>query len=114
MKTQFLTFATTILFLFSSATFIGCGGGSDYDQHDHENHEHVEDQNHDNHESDGDMQPEAVYQCPIKCEGDKTYPKPGACPVCGMDIKKLEMGKDEHEEGAGHSDHDHDGHDHNQ
>lgn len=26
----------------------------------------------------------AVYFCPMKCEGDKTYDKPGACPVCGM------------------------------
>lgn len=30
------------------------------------------------------------YQCPMKCEGDKTYSKPGSCPVCKMDILKLE------------------------
>lgn len=24
------------------------------------------------------------YYCPMKCEGDKTYPEPGRCPVCGM------------------------------
>ncbi|OUR92311.1 SCO family protein [Flavobacteriales bacterium 34_180_T64] len=28
----------------------------------------------------------AVYQCPMKCEGDKTYEKEGSCPVCNMDI----------------------------
>lgn len=28
----------------------------------------------------------AVYYCPMHCEGQKTYPKPGDCPVCGMDL----------------------------
>jgi P-type Cu+ transporter len=27
-----------------------------------------------------------VYYCPMRCEGDKTYNKPGDCPVCGMDL----------------------------
>ncbi|MFB9056312.1 heavy metal translocating P-type ATPase [Mariniflexile ostreae] len=27
-----------------------------------------------------------VYYCPMHCEGDKTYNKPGDCPVCGMDL----------------------------
>lgn len=31
---------------------------------------------------------EAVYACPMKCEKDKTYDKPGKCPVCGMDLKQ--------------------------
>lgn len=29
-----------------------------------------------------------VYYCPMHCEGDKTYNKPGNCPVCGMDLQK--------------------------
>lgn len=29
-----------------------------------------------------------VYYCPMQCEGDKTYDKPGDCPVCGMDLVK--------------------------
>ncbi|MBC7650975.1 MAG: hypothetical protein H7101_04435 [Deinococcales bacterium] len=28
-----------------------------------------------------------VYQCPMKCEGDKTYNKAGECPKCGMNLK---------------------------
>jgi Cu(I)/Ag(I) efflux system membrane fusion protein len=32
-----------------------------------------------------------AYQCPMKCEGEKTYPQPGACPVCKMDLKPVEM-----------------------
>lgn len=27
-----------------------------------------------------------TYYCPMQCEGDKTYDKPGDCPVCGMDL----------------------------
>lgn len=28
------------------------------------------------------------YYCPMHCEGDKTYDKPGQCPVCGMNLEK--------------------------
>ena len=28
----------------------------------------------------------AVFYCPMQCEGEKTYEKPGDCPVCGMDL----------------------------
>ncbi|MEP7229274.1 MAG: heavy metal translocating P-type ATPase [Ginsengibacter sp.] len=28
------------------------------------------------------------YYCPMHCEGDKTYNKPGDCPVCGMNLEK--------------------------
>ncbi len=28
-----------------------------------------------------------AYQCPMKCEGDKTYAKKGKCPACTMDLK---------------------------
>jgi Cu(I)/Ag(I) efflux system membrane fusion protein len=31
-----------------------------------------------------------VWQCPMKCEGDKTYPLPGNCPVCNMSLEKVE------------------------
>ncbi|WP_405384324.1 heavy metal translocating P-type ATPase [Maribacter sp. LLG6340-A2] len=27
-----------------------------------------------------------TFYCPMHCEGDKTYTKPGDCPVCGMDL----------------------------
>lgn len=30
------------------------------------------------------------YYCPMHCEGDKTYEKPGDCPVCGMHLNKEE------------------------
>ncbi len=33
---------------------------------------------------------EGIYYCPMHCEGDKTYEKPGDCPKCGMHLKKEE------------------------
>ena len=27
-----------------------------------------------------------IWYCPMHCEGDKTYDRPGSCPVCGMDL----------------------------
>ena len=35
----------------------------------------------------GDSQ--GTYYCPMHCEGDKTYDKPGSCPVCGMNLEKV-------------------------
>jgi Cu2+-exporting ATPase len=32
----------------------------------------------------GNQQPQIGYYCPMYCEGDKTYDKPGTCPVCNM------------------------------
>lgn len=37
-----------------------------------------------------------LYQCPMKCEGEKMYDKPGQCPVCNMDLVKVE-GAHEHD-----------------
>jgi protein SCO1/2 len=32
---------------------------------------------------------EVLYQCPMKCEAEKTYQTEGACPVCKMDLKPM-------------------------
>jgi protein SCO1/2 len=32
----------------------------------------------------------AVYQCPMQCEGEKTYSEAGSCPVCKMDLQPVE------------------------
>ncbi len=31
-----------------------------------------------------------VYQCPMKCEGSKTYNHEGNCPVCSMKLMPLD------------------------
>jgi len=30
-----------------------------------------------------------LYQCPMKCEGEKTYTETGSCPVCKMDLQPI-------------------------
>lgn len=30
-----------------------------------------------------------AFACPMKCEGDKTYPAAGKCPKCGMDLVQV-------------------------
>lgn len=43
------------------------------------------------------------YHCPMRCEGDKMYDKPGQCPVCNMNLEKMDS-----------TTHQHQGHDQNQ
>lgn len=33
---------------------------------------------------------ESLYQCPMKCEGNKRYDAPGSCPVCNMKLVPVE------------------------
>ena len=37
----------------------------------------------------------AVYQCPMKCEDEKTYPELGTCPTCEMDLKEVKTATEE-------------------
>ena len=32
---------------------------------------------------------EGKYYCPMHCEGEKLYDKPGNCPICGMNLEKV-------------------------
>ena len=58
--------------------------GHDHHNH-HHHHEHLPAQDDDNETDSHDK-----YYCNMLCDGDKTYPAPGDCPVCGMHLKKLE------------------------
>ena len=53
-----------------------------------ENHQHVHD--HKLHKTKPEGKSGGKYYCPMRCKGDKTYDKPGDCPVCGMHLKKEE------------------------
>ena len=54
----------------------------------------------------------AEYQCPMKCEGDKTYHEQGSCPKCNMDLKEVKKDtdndasnfKEDHDESHDHDD----------
>ena len=50
-----------------------------------ENEEKME--SHEEHEHDDAVA--KTYQCPMKCEGDKTYDQPGKCPKCKMDLAEV-------------------------
>jgi uncharacterized Fe-S radical SAM superfamily protein PflX len=43
------------------------------------------------HEQENQDQPQTRYQCPMKCEGEKTYDQPGTCPVCNMKLAPVSM-----------------------
>ena len=55
------------------------GGGNEH-KHKHQEHKH---------EANKD-EAKGKYYCPMRCEGDKMYDKPGDCPVCGMHLMKEE------------------------
>ena len=59
--------------------------------------------------NEADMALNAEYQCQMNCEEGKTYDSPGVCPVCAMELKKVEKeGEHTHDDGATHEDHDSD------
>jgi len=59
--------------------------------HDHK-HEHKHEHEHVNTKDDHhNKASHNKYYCTMLCEGEKTYPEPGDCPVCGMHLKKIEV-----------------------
>ena len=57
-----------------------------------ENHHHHEHREHHNHDK---TKPASAgtYYCPMHCEGDKTYDKPGDCPECNMKLVPMRKSK---------------------
>ena len=53
----------------------------------HSHHEQEYQQVHNHSHEDAKVE---KYLCTMLCEGDKTYPEPGDCPVCGIHLKKVE------------------------
>jgi len=57
--------------------------GDRYSIHEQgEHHQHLEDKKKEQSKGKGT----GTFYCPMRCEGDKSYDKPGDCPVCGMDL----------------------------
>ncbi|MFM6975740.1 MAG: heavy metal translocating P-type ATPase [Sphingobacteriaceae bacterium] len=54
--------------------------GSSYTIH------HPDEHHHPSTKSSNTSSKKGVFYCPMHCEGDKTYPQSGHCPVCGMDL----------------------------
>jgi Cu+-exporting ATPase len=58
-------------------------------KHDHQNNDHgIGSYPHE--EGSAHSENNDVYYCPMKCEGDKTYPESGRCPVCNMKLVPYE------------------------
>ena len=114
MKKTILTICAAILVIISFSAISGCG----YSDHDHGDAEEMS-------VEDADHQHASVYQCPMKCEGEKTYEEAGTCPSCGMNLEEVEAAHnhdiEEHEDNeaeepveADHDEEDHEGHDHDE
>ena len=56
--------------------------GGSYSIHKHGDHQHIKEEKKQTPKGKGT----GVFYCPMHCEGEKTYNKPGDCPVCGMDL----------------------------
>ena len=83
MKTNILS---TGLMAFALLAFTACGSNDEQNHSEGGHHEHMHsDSTGTKHEAHA-----AAYQCPMKCEGDKTYAEAGKCPVCKMDLKAVE------------------------
>ncbi len=90
-KKNYLTVIVTILFVAGIWVLSGCGNSENKQNVNHQNeaaegeHQHDTDEQHKH----GDITT-SEYQCPMKCEGEKTYDKASSCPVCNMNLKKLD------------------------
>ena len=79
MRAPISNFLYTTLALLA---FTACGGSDQ--QSEHKEHMQTDSTMHSHEEH------AAAYQCPMKCEGDKTYAEAGQCPVCNMDLRVME------------------------
>lgn len=80
MKKQFISF---FLMLGILVVLASCGSKNPQAEHSTTEHMSVDTTN-------SSKTVAAHYQCPMKCEEEKTYDKPGKCPKCGMDMKEME------------------------
>lgn len=65
---------------------IAMAGTNPHEHHTHHQHKPAEPHHY---AAPGDSHGlQGKYYCPMHCEGDKHYDKPGQCPVCGMDLVK--------------------------
>lgn len=87
---KWLFFLLTIGFVFSACNELKKDKEVQQEETTEEKHTHAPEK-----EDHGYEIAMSAYQCPMKCEGDKTYDEQGACPVCKMDLKKAKAVSDE-------------------
>jgi hypothetical protein len=80
-----------ILALTLLSVTVSCKDNKELEHHDSTMHnEEMHMESTEDHHNSKMEETAAVYYCPMKCEGDKTYDKAGECPKCGMDLVVLE------------------------
>ncbi|MEN8121558.1 MAG: heavy metal-binding domain-containing protein [Bacteroidota bacterium] len=99
MKKSFLTLMYTAAFAITAFFVVSCDNSQNDEATDEVQTEVTDNvvsdqpnvENAKSHEGhDHDAVAEVAYQCPMKCEGDKTYKEEGKCPECEMPLEKLE------------------------
>ena len=76
-------------FFLVGMTFTSCNSGSTENQ---EATQQDSTQEAATNEADGESETatKVEYKCPMNCEPDKQYFEPGDCPVCKMELRKVE------------------------
>jgi hypothetical protein len=70
---------------------VSCKENKEHEHHDDTMHnEEMQMDSHEGHDHSKMEESAAMYYCPMKCEGDKTYDKAGECPKCEMDLVVVE------------------------
>lgn len=70
----------SLMLILGTSALTACGGANEAEE-GAKTEENVETHEHTNYDH---------YACPMDCEKGKVYDKKGACPVCGMDLEKVE------------------------
>lgn len=68
--------------LSSAGSYTIAPAGAEMHHHHHREHNHT-------HDKMQGKDSRGKYYCPMHCEGDKLYDRPGNCPVCGMNLEKV-------------------------
>lgn len=103
MKKVILTLGVAIILALGSCS--GEKNHSHEESHDKQAVEEVSDQADDEASQLNENEEQAiaaVYQYPMKCEGEKTYDKEGKCPKCGMALEVVK--EDQSDQGHSHDD----------
>lgn len=82
MKKLSILIFTFLIGIFLNFQLSSCGNNNC-------NHHNANMHEHDYHHGHSEYK-DGKWICPMGCEGDSVHNKPGACSVCGMELKKVE------------------------
>ena len=84
MKKTLLTIATSLFLITACQQATTENSGEEIQAHEHNGvGDPMEEDNTEVHTA------KEAYVCPMTCEGEKVYAEPGKCPICSMDLEKV-------------------------